>query len=322
MCYPLCYHMTILKIRRSGKVEEQTVMEYAVANRLSVSFVQKAITQGRLQARKSGKRWLVMADAVIAPKGEKATEQVVPITTGDNQQVGVVDKGATEGDELDKETARVDKEIALLDKRKEAAEKRLLLDGHITWDEFQAQRDELRKDREAVRASEAKVSGDKAAISKRERSLDDWERGIKGEIAEAEEWLNRVRVLGRKADEIIADFVATITYDKNMAEQYLVDERHPQWTKAGKMLSMQGVRYRLDDLVKLISDFTELPEPNFSALSGEDEPVDTEVYDAVDEQEPDEVYQDDILEQVEQEVDKEVEKVPAVEPEIVPKKMK
>ena len=263
-----------------------TVMEYAVKWKLNTNSVQRMLQEKRLAGVKVGKSWRIPAGAIPVSKGEKSTEQVTTISTGVKAQVEPVVVGS----------------IPPPDKQS-SVEPEVVKDG-------------IAEREEAVSASEAKVSSDRADVERRELLLDEWERGIKSEIVRVEKWLNRVRVLGNKADEIIADFVATISYDKGLAAQYLVDERHPQWTKAGKSLSIQGVRYRLDDLVKLIHDFAELPEPDFTFTQGDA----SGDFDEPDEQEPDKVDQEAILKQVEERVDREVEQVEAEVLEIIPKK--
>ena len=295
--------------------EMLTVMEYASKWKLNSSSVHRMLQDKRLVGTKVGKSWRIPAEALPAAVGETADAGV--ITSSDSSEVEVVAIAPTVEDELDTEMDRADRELELREKQKQAADMRLQLEGHITWDEFQTLRDEFKKEQEALRVANDQLTRDRVAIDKLEQAVDATQRSFDSSVRGMNGWLNRVNVLGDRAKSIIADFRASITYKRGMSDQYLVDERHPTWTLAGKSLSMDGVRVRLGDLLHLIDDFAEIPEPDFTVSEVESEDIES----GPDEQEPDEA--DQVIEVVEKIVDETVEKVDAKMPDIiVPKRKK
>lgn len=273
------------------KVKYITVSEYSRLMGVHPNTVGTQLRMGKIKGMRVGKAWRVEvgADVDIPSVGEKAT-----ILPTDQPAIQPTEQ-PTELDELDKETAAMQKEAKLLEGKQKNIEMRLEQEAHISWDEFQKQRAEL-SDKEKL------VAGRERVAVQALQEIENTQGAVRKAMSDMEEWWSKA---GGIANSIVELLVAITSdkYDPAQAEQYEVDLRTGKAPKV--MLTGKQVKELSGSITELLWRIARLPEPGFSIPEGG---YTEDSFDETDEQEPDEVDAEQIIEAVGKDVDKEVSK--------------
>jgi len=224
----------------------------------------------RLPGIKVGKSWRIPADAIPTPEGEIAEAVSV---TADATPEAVIAMGQP--------TTQPDAEV----------------EGKVDTDAVKA---ELEKREEAVKLREEKVTrlialfeADESELADERRSLDNYKDKLTGWMDDAKE---RAMAVG--------DAVVQLNENRYEVQVPIGGNSYKTVTRYRQL-----ERYQVEDLLNRIADglmaIVNLETPKWIQPREVQEDTEDE-FDDTDEQEPDEVDQDAILDQVEQEVDKEV----------------